>query len=186
MAADRVARSAGVTCSMAKAVKIGFPAFISEFRTAIAVITVHSTGEKPRTTRNGRLAAWTMTTEVIWPNRRASLRLGQDGRDVPRLVNGEDGVDRGEVEPELALDEDVEERDDLAGADRDEEARQEEPAERAPVAHDDARAGRAVGAGPAGTPPARRALTRRWPATARGRSSVRRATVPSAATRARP
>ncbi len=72
IAADSVARSPDVTRSIANAVKIGLPAFISELRTAIARITVHSTGENPSTTRNGMLAPCTITTEVIWPNRRAS------------------------------------------------------------------------------------------------------------------
>ena len=52
---------------MAKALKIGLPAFISEFRMAIEATTIQRTGEKPRTTRNGMLAACTMTTDVIWP-----------------------------------------------------------------------------------------------------------------------
>jgi hypothetical protein len=85
--ADRVARSTGVTRSMANALKIGLPAFIREFRTAIARITVHSTGENPSTTRNGMLTPWTSTTEVIWPNRRASLGWYRIAATVPSDVS---------------------------------------------------------------------------------------------------
>ena len=43
-AAAYVARSAGRSCSMAKGVAMGLPAFISEFRMAMATTTVHRTG----------------------------------------------------------------------------------------------------------------------------------------------
>jgi hypothetical protein len=72
---------------MAKAAKIGFPAFMSELRTTMAPMTVHSSGEKPSTSRNGMLADWTITTEVIWPKRRARLGWASSATTVPRLVN---------------------------------------------------------------------------------------------------
>jgi len=67
LAAENVARSSGPTRSMANAPKIGLPAFISELRTAIAIATVQKIGEKPSTTMNGMLAAWTITTDPIFP-----------------------------------------------------------------------------------------------------------------------
>jgi hypothetical protein len=48
------------------------PAFISELRTAIAIATVQKIGEKPSTMMNGTLAAWTITTDPIFPHRLAS------------------------------------------------------------------------------------------------------------------
>ena len=137
IAADRVARSPGVTRSIENALKIGLPAFISEFRTAIARITVHSTGENPSTTRNGIDAPWTITTEVICPNRRASRGWRRIATTVPSDVDREHGVELGEVEAELALDEQVEERDHLAGADRDQEPGDEQLREQRPVADGD-------------------------------------------------
>src|SRR3989337_1561945 len=88
IAAARVARSGWLTRSIAKAVKIGLPAFISEFRTAIAAMTVQSTGLKPRTTRKGMLMPWTMTTDFTRPKRRASVGWYRTASIVPMLVSG--------------------------------------------------------------------------------------------------
>ncbi len=71
---------------MAKALKIGLPAFISEFRTAIATTTVQRVGENPRTTRNGMLAPWTRTTEPILPKRWASAGWRRIASTVPSEV----------------------------------------------------------------------------------------------------
>ena len=90
-----------MTCSIANALKIGLPAFISEFRTAIARMTSQITGEKPRTTRNGMLAAWTITTEVIWPNRRASAGWARIAATVPRLVNAKTALSDVRSSPNL-------------------------------------------------------------------------------------
>ena len=84
--AEYVARSAGRSCSIAKALAIGLPAFMSEFRTAIATITVHRIGLKPRTTRNGMLTPWTRTTEPTLPKRRARAGWTRIAIAVPRLV----------------------------------------------------------------------------------------------------
>ncbi len=84
--AEYVARSAGRSCSMAKAFAIGFPAFMSEFRTAIATITVHRMGLNPRTTRNGMLAPCTRTTEPTFPKRLARAGWTRMAIAVPRLV----------------------------------------------------------------------------------------------------
>src|SRR5919107_5272310 len=85
--AASVARSTGRTWSIAKAFRIGFPAFISEFRTAIAMTTVQRTGENPRTTRNGMLDAWTATTEATRPSRDARAGWSRIAAIVPRLVS---------------------------------------------------------------------------------------------------
>src|SRR5665811_2640589 len=86
-AAAYVARSRGRSRSMANALKIGFPAFISELRIAIAPITVHRIGLNPSTARNGMLTAWTSTTEPILPTRRASAGWKRIASVVPRLVS---------------------------------------------------------------------------------------------------
>ena len=96
-----MARSTGWTCSIANALKIGLPAFISEFRTAMAVMTVHSTGENPRTTRNGMLQAWTMTTEVICPNRRASHGWARIASTVPSEVSAKTALSCARSRPNL-------------------------------------------------------------------------------------
>ena len=101
IAAASVARSPGATCSMANALKIGLPAFISEFRTAIARITVHSTGENPSTTRNGIEAPWTMTTEVICPNRRASRGWSRIATTVPSEVSANTALSWARSSPNL-------------------------------------------------------------------------------------
>src|ERR1700752_5439689 len=69
--AASVARSAGLTRAMAKALAIGLPAFMSELRTAIAAMTVQRIGLKPRTMRKGMLTLWTRTTEWRRPRGRA-------------------------------------------------------------------------------------------------------------------
>jgi hypothetical protein len=72
---------------MAKASKMGLPAFISEFRTVRATTTVHNTGEKPNTTRNGMLAPWTRTIDPIRPKRRARAGCARIAMAVPRLAS---------------------------------------------------------------------------------------------------
>jgi GntR family transcriptional regulator/MocR family aminotransferase len=57
-----------------------------ELRTAIATITVHSTGEKPSTARNGMLAPCTITTEATLPYRLARAGWSRIATIVPRLV----------------------------------------------------------------------------------------------------
>ena len=140
---------------MANASKMGLPAFISELRTARATITVHSTGEKPSTTRNGMLAPCTSTIDPIRPNRRATAGWTRIASAVPRLVMAKIGVHRGQAQAELVLDEDVQERDQLAGAQRGEEAGQQQPEEEPPIQDDDAE----IGARP-------------WPVGSVGRRSV--------------
>ena len=102
IAADSVARSPGDTRSIANALKIGLPAFIREFRTAIAAITIHSTGENPSTTRNGMLAPWTSTTDVIWPNRRASRGWYRIAASVPSEVSAKTALSDARLSPNFA------------------------------------------------------------------------------------
>lgn len=101
IAAASVARSTGSTCSIENALKMGLPAFISEFRTAIARITVHRIGEKPSTTRNGIEAPWTMTTEVICPNRRASRGWSRIATTVPSDVSANTALSCARSSPNL-------------------------------------------------------------------------------------
>src|SRR3954470_19647881 len=84
--AASVARSETEIWSIAKALKIGLPAFMSEFRTAMAAMTVHRMGLNPSTSRNGILAPWTMITDLIRPKRLASVGWNRIATIVPRLV----------------------------------------------------------------------------------------------------
>ena len=69
------------------------------------------------------LAPWTITTDVIWPNRRASRGWTRIAAIVPSAVIANTALSWVRSSPNLRLYEHVEERDDLAGADRDQEAR---------------------------------------------------------------
>ncbi len=180
--AASVARSSGRTCSIANAVKIGLPAFMSEFRMAIARMTIHRIGRKPEDDqeRDARRLDDDHRGDLAVPTGQA--RLGEDRGDRPEAGDREHGVERGQVETELALDEEIQERDDLARPDRDQEARHEQPGE--PVRGRGRR-------GPAGPWPAWVRREGGWlaerrepgPATVRGRSSLSSATVAREATR---
>ena len=87
IAAASEARSTGVTCSIANALKMGLPAFINELRTIIARMTVHRMGENPSTSRNGIDSPCTMTTDVIWPKRLASHGWAMIASTVPSEVS---------------------------------------------------------------------------------------------------
>ena len=81
----------------------------------MARMTIHRTGEKPRTTRKGTPCRLDDDDGGEFPPVPASeSRLSEDRGHGAQAGDGEDGIQRGQVQTELLLHEQVQEGDDLA------------------------------------------------------------------------